>query len=114
MMRAAPRPAAGFTLVELLVALVVFSAVMAGALGFLRSQGRAMSLGSDRMNAVQNLQFALSTMQQRLRAAGGNVPDAQPAIIYAGRNVVAFNADYATNLPNDPFAVYYDPDVRQV
>jgi len=110
-MRAAPRPAAGFTLVELLVALVVFSAVMAGTLGFLRSQGRAMSLGNDRMNAVQNLQFALSTMQQRLRAAGGNVPDAQPVIIYAGRNVVAFNADYATNLPNDPFAVYYDPDV---
>ncbi len=110
-MRAAPRPAAGFTLVELLVALVVFSAVMAGTLGFLRSQGRAMSLGSDRMNAVQNLQFALTTMEQRLRAAGSNLPDAQPAIIYAGRNVVAFNADYATNVPNDPFSVYYDPDV---
>ena len=111
MMRAAPRPAAGFTLVELLVALVVFSAVMAGTLGFLRSQGRAMSLGSDRMNAVQNLQFALSTIEQRLRAAGANLPGAQPAIIYAGRNVVAFNADYATNVPNDPFSVYYDPDV---
>ena len=110
-MRAAPRPAAGFTLVELLVALVVFSAVMAGTLGFLRSQGRAMSLGSDRMNAVQNLEFALTTMQQRLRAAGANLPDAQPALIYAGTNVVAFNADFATNLPNDPFAVYYDPDV---
>ncbi|OLD58826.1 MAG: hypothetical protein AUF60_08205 [Gemmatimonadetes bacterium 13_1_20CM_69_28] len=110
-MRAAPRPAAGFTLVELLVALVVFSAVMAGTLGFLRSQGRAMSLGSDRMNAVQNLQFALSTIEQRLRAAGANLPGAQPAIIYAGRNVVAFNADYATNVPNDPFAIYYDPDV---
>ena len=111
MMRAAPRPAAGFTLVELLVALVVFSAVMAGTLGFLRSQGRAMSPGSDRMNAVQNLQFALSTIEQRLRAAGANLPGAQPAIIYAGRNVVAFNADYATNVPNDPFAIYYDPDV---
>ena len=111
MTRAAPRPAAGFTLVELLISLVVFSAVMAGTLGFLRSQGRAMSLGSDRMNAVQNLEFALTTMQQRLRAAGANLPDAQPALIYAGTNVVAFNADYATNLPNDPFAVYYDPDV---
>ena len=110
-MRAAPRPAAGFTLVELLITLVVFSAVMAGTLGFLRSQGRAMSLGSDRMNAVQNLEFALTTMQQRLRAAGANLPDAQPALIYAGTNVVAFNADFATNLPNDPFAVYYDPDV---
>jgi prepilin-type N-terminal cleavage/methylation domain-containing protein len=111
MTRAAQHPAAGFTLVELLVALVVFSAVMAGTLSFLRSQGRAMSLGGDRMNAVQNLQFALTTMQQRLRAAGANLPDAQPAIVYAGPNVVAFNADYATNLPNDPFAVYYDPDV---
>ena len=111
MTRAAPRPAAGFTLVELLITLVVFSAVMAGTLGFLRSQGRAMSLGSDRMNAVQNLEFALTTMQQRLRAAGANLPDAQPALIYAGTNVVAFNADFATNLPNDPFAVYYDPDV---
>ena len=111
MTRAAPRPAAGFTLVELLISLVVFSAVMAGTLGFLRSQGRAMSLGSDRMNAVQNLEFALTTMQQRLRAAGANLPDAQPALIYAGTNVVAFNADFATNLPNDPFAVYYDPDV---
>ena len=111
MTRAAQHPAAGFTLVELLVALVVFSAVMAGTLGFLRSQGRAMSLGSDRMNAVQNLEFALTTMQQRLRAAGANLPDAQPALIYAGTNVVAFNADFATNLPNDPFAVYYDPDV---
>ncbi len=110
-MRAAPRPAAGFTLVELLITLVVFSAVMAGTLGFLRSQGREMSLGSDRMNAVQNLEFALTTMQQRLRAAGANLPDAQPALIYAGTNVVAFNADFATNLPNDPFAVYYDPDV---
>src|SRR2546430_10503015 len=70
-----------------------------------------MSLGSDRMNAVQNLEFALTTMQRRLRAAGANLPDAQPALIYAGTNVVAFNADYATNLPNDPFAVYYDPDV---
>ncbi len=70
-----------------------------------------MSLGSDRMNAVQNLEFALTTMQQRLRAAGANLPDAQPALIYAGTNVVAFNADFATNLPNDPFAVYYDPDV---
>jgi len=63
------------------------------------------------MNAVQNLQFALSTIEQRLRAAGANLPGAQPAIIYAGRNVVAFNADYATNVPNDPFAIYYDPDV---
>jgi prepilin-type N-terminal cleavage/methylation domain-containing protein len=110
MTRAAPGPT-GFTLIELLVALVVFGVVMTGALGFLRSQGRAVALGNDRMNALQNLEFALSTTEQRLRAAGADMPDAQPALVYAGANVVAFNADYATNVPNDPFAVYYDPDV---
>lgn len=98
------------TLVELLLALVVFSAVMAGALSFLRSQGKLVDGANSRMTTVQNLQFAVATMEQRLRAAGADVPDQQPALIYAGRSVVAFNADYTTNLPNDPFAVYYDPD----
>src|SRR5262249_53288367 len=104
------RGRAGFTLIELMVSLVVFIFVMGSALSFLRSQGRAVSLGNDRMDALQNLQFAMTTMEQRLRAAGGDTPDVQPVMIYAGKNVVAFNADYTTNIANDPFAVYYDPD----
>ena len=110
MTRSQMRGTAGFTLIELLVSLVVFSVVMASALSFLRSQGRAVSLGNDRMDALQNLSFAMTTMEQRLRAAGGDVPDQQPVLIYAGKDVVAFNADYTTNIANDPFAVYYDPD----
>jgi len=104
------RGRAGFTLIELMVSLVVFSFVMASALSFLRSQGKAVSLGNDRMDALQNLSFAITTMEQRLRAAGGDTPDAQPVLVYAGGQVVAFNADYTTNIANDPFAVYYDPD----
>lgn len=100
----------GMTLVEMMVALLVFSIVMASALRFLRSQGSMVTLANDRMATVQNLEFALATMEQRLRAAGADLPDAQPALIYAGRNLVAFNADYTTNIANDPFAVYYDPD----
>ena len=98
------------TLVEMMVALVVFGIVMAAALRLLRSQGSMVALANDRMATVQNLEFALATMEQRLRAAGADVPDAQPALIYAGPNLVAFNADYTTNIANDPFAVYYDPD----
>ncbi len=100
----------GTTLVELLIALAVFSIVMAGALSFLRSQGRAMSLGNERMASVQNLRFALETVERELRTAGINVPDQQPFLVYGGPEVVAFNADLVTSVANDISAVYYDPD----
>ncbi len=109
-MTARRRHERGMTLAEMMVALVVFSIVMAAALRFLRAQGSMVTLANDRMGTVENLEFALATMEQRLRAAGADLPDIQPALIYAGRNLVAFNADYTTNIANDPFAVYYDPD----
>jgi prepilin-type N-terminal cleavage/methylation domain-containing protein len=100
----------GLTLIELLIALIVFSAVMAGGLGFLRAQGRAMSLGDERMAALQNLRFALESVEKDLRTAGIGVPDEQPFLIYAGPDVVAFNADLVSSVANDVSAVYYDPD----
>jgi prepilin-type N-terminal cleavage/methylation domain-containing protein len=100
----------GLTLIELLIALIVFSAVMAGGLSFLRSQGRAMSLGDERMAALQNLRFALESVEKDLRTAGIGVPDEQPFLVYAGSDVVAFNADLVSSVANDVSAVYYDPD----
>ncbi len=100
----------GMTLIEMLVALVVFSIVVAGALGFMRSQGRAFTLGNQRMSTLQNLRFALNLMAQDLRTLGAGVPDEQPMLAYAGPDAVAFNANHTTNLRNDVFAVYYDPD----
>lgn len=100
----------GMTLIEMLLALVVFSAVMAGALGFMRSQGRAFTLGNQRMSTLQNLRFALNLLAQDLRTLGAGVPDEQPMLVYAGTDVVAFNANHTTNVRNDVFAVYYDPD----
>jgi prepilin-type N-terminal cleavage/methylation domain-containing protein len=100
----------GLTLVELLIALVVFSAVMAGALGFIRSETRGLVRGTDRMNALQNLQYAADLIQDEVRVAGAGVLDQQPFIVYAGPNLFAFNADYASNVQNDAFAVYVDPD----
>ena len=104
------RQETGFTLLELLLAMFIFSIVMAGTLDLLRSQGRIVSLGGDRITAEANLEFAVATMEQRLRAAGADVLPKQPNLVYAGPNVVAFNANYTTNDANDPFAVYYDPD----
>lgn len=100
----------GMTIIEMLVAMAVFSLVIGGAFAFLRSESRGMRLGSERASALQNLRFAANVLEQDLRTLGANVPDEQPFLIYADENVLAFNADYATNLPNDPYAVYYDPD----
>lgn len=100
----------GVTLIELLIALVVFSAVMAGALTFIRSETRGLMRGTDRMNALQNLQYAADLIQDEVRVAGTGVLDRQPFIVYAGPDVIAFNADYASNVPGDVSAVYVDPD----
>ncbi len=100
----------GLTLIEMLVALVVFSAVLAGALAFLRAQSRSFSLGSQRVAMNQNARFALDQLDKDLRTAGSGAPDVQPPLVYLGASVVAFNANYLSNTPGDVFAVYNNPD----
>jgi prepilin-type N-terminal cleavage/methylation domain-containing protein len=100
----------GMTLIELILALLVFSAVIAGALGFLRTQSRSFALGNERLGMLQNARFAITSMEKDLRTAGAANPDEQPAIVYAGNSVVAFNGNYITNVGDDIFGVYYNPD----
>src|SRR5262249_3934238 len=95
---------------EMLIALVVFSAVLAGALGFLRAQGRSFTLTTQRVAMLQNARFAFDELEKDLRTAGAGAPDIQPPLIYLGGSGRAFNANYATNTPGDVFAVYYNPD----
>ncbi len=105
-----PTDERGLTLIEMLVALLVFSAVLAGALAFLRAQGRSFSLGSQRVAMLQNGRFAVDLLEKDLRTAGAGAPDIQPPLIYLGSTVLAFNANYLTSTPGDVFAVYYNPD----
>jgi type II secretory pathway pseudopilin PulG len=98
------------TLVEMLLALFVFSFVMAGALTFLNSQSKSFTLGSERVAMYQNTRFALNEMEKDLRTTGAGSPDQQPQLVYVGPSVVAFNANYWTNTPGDVEAVYYNPD----
>jgi prepilin-type N-terminal cleavage/methylation domain-containing protein len=100
----------GFTLVELLVAMVVFVIVLGGALSFLTAQQRAFIKGADAMAVLQNLSFASDNLDSQIRTSGGNTPDQQPPVVYAGSSAFAFNADYVSNDALDISAVYIDPD----
>jgi len=100
----------GFTLIELLVAMVIFVIVLGGALGFLTAQQRMFQRGSDAMGVLQNLSYGADNLDSQLRTAGGNTPDQQPPVVYAGSSAFAFNADYISNDALDISAVYIDPD----
>lgn len=98
----------GMSLVELLISLTLFAVIITAALRALDVEGRAFAIGTDRMGAVQNYRYALNVLEKDLRTAGAGVPAHQPFLIYLSEDAVAFNADYATNVPGDVFAVYSD------
>jgi type II secretory pathway pseudopilin PulG len=102
------RSRAGMTLVEVVVALLIGLIVLQVAVGFFAQQGQAFSRGTTSMNALQNSRYAVNALEKDVRTLGTNVPEGQPALVYAGPDVVAFNADYASSDANDLFAVYYE------
>ena len=98
----------GFTLVEVLVAMTIFGALMTLTLSVLDQQVRTFYNGSAQMDATQHLRFTMATLEKDLPTVGSGVPTSQPFLIYADTHVVAFNADYASNLAADAFAMYVD------
>jgi prepilin-type N-terminal cleavage/methylation domain-containing protein len=104
------RSRSGMTLIEVMVSLVIGVLVLQVALGLLGQQGRAFSRGTTAMHALQNGRYAVNALEKDVRTLGTGVVPRQPSLVYAGPDVLAFNADYATADPNDFEAVYRDPD----
>lgn len=102
--------ARGFTLIEVLVALVLLGIVMAATIRTFRGMSSAVADAVDRMDAMQNLRFGVTTLDREARAAGAGVADIQPTLVYASATVAAFNADLVSRIPNSATAVYYNPD----
>lgn len=102
------RSRGGMTLVEVLIALVVGLMVLQVAVGFFGQQARAFSRGTTAMNALQNGRYAVNALEKDVRTLGTGLASRQPGLVYAGPDVLAFNADYATADPNDTDAVYVD------
>jgi prepilin-type N-terminal cleavage/methylation domain-containing protein len=101
---------AGMTLPELLVALLIGGIVIQMAVGFLAQQGRSFNRGSVAMATAQNARYAVNALEKDVRTVGAGVPAQQPQLVYAGPDVLAFNADYATGDASDVFAVYLERD----
>lgn len=99
----------GFTLVELLLALVVLSLVMGGTISVLRSQIRTFRVAGERLELSQNMRYAVSSVDRVLRTTGAGVANLQPMFIYGGNDVVAFNSNYTHNM-QDFCAVNINPD----
>jgi len=102
------RPRSGMSVLELLIAMTIFSVIIVASMSFFQYQGRAFSRGNELMALEQNLRYGVSSLESNLHTLGINVPAEQPDLIYAGDSVLAFNADYGTKDPGDVFAVYYD------
>jgi prepilin-type N-terminal cleavage/methylation domain-containing protein len=100
---------AGFTLVELMVALVMLSIVMGAIITLLRQQTRTFRISGERMELSQNMRYALGTIDRALRTTGAGVANQQPMFIYGGNDVVAFNSNY-THVNQDRCAVNINPD----
>lgn len=101
----------GLTLIEMMIAIVLFTLVFGIAVPFFRVQGRSVAAAAGRLDAMQNARYAQNAIDRDLRIAGTGVMSSQPLIVQAGANAITFNGDLVTTDSADPAAVYYDPSV---
>jgi prepilin-type N-terminal cleavage/methylation domain-containing protein len=100
----------GFTIIELMIALVMMGIIMGAAVRFFRGISVSVGKTADRMDTMQNLRYAVLTLDRELRVAGAGTVEVQPTLVYIGASVLTFNADLVSLVPNSPTAVYYNPD----
>ena len=100
---------AGFTLVELMLALVLLGIVMGATISVFQLQTRSFRVGGERLDLYQNLRFAVSTVDRMLRTTGAGVANQQPMFVYGDDDIVAFNANYTSDV-QDNCAVNINPD----
>lgn len=106
----------GFTLVEILVALAIFSVVMTGVFGLLLLQQRAFARQGDLEEARRNLRRGIDLIERELHRAGYGLPSGAavrlpagmtgdaPLLLVSGLGLVSGEAD-----SSDLFFVAHSP-----
>ncbi len=98
---------AGFTLIEMMMAILLTMLVFAITVPFFRMQTNALDVGAGRLDAIQNARYAQNAIDRELRLAGGVT--GQPIIVQASGYSVTFNVDLVSRVLNDPNSTYYNP-----
>ena len=95
------RREAGFTLVELMIALFISGLVMAALVTIYTAQTRAYSKHDDVADIQQNLRGALAILPREVRLAGCDPEETgNPGILVATRNQLQFTLDVRGNAVN--------------
>ena len=86
------RNRAGFTLVELLIAMTLAVAVTGVGFSLFHSQSSFFGTNQQRYDMLQNARGALEDAQRVIRTMGAGVPTGQPVLVYGDNSVLAFNS----------------------
>lgn len=93
----------GFTMVELLVAMVVGLIAMAGIYSTFLSQHRSYKIQKETSEMQQNIRAAMFYMQREIRMAGSNPFKSLPLSAYgitaANSNLITFTEDVRSGIP---------------
>jgi type II secretory pathway pseudopilin PulG len=85
---------AGFSILELLIAMTLAVAVAGVGFSLFRSQSTFFGTNQQRYDLLQNARGALEDAQRVIRTMGAGVPTGQPVLVYGDNKVLAFNSDY--------------------
>ncbi len=108
--RAAARARAGFSLLEVVVAMTIVLVILSFSLPFFNSQTRAVSRASGPGDMIRGLQFAIAQLDRDLRMAGAGTYAQQPMLVQIAPLAITFNLNSSSPDSTDVRAVYWDPD----
>lgn len=107
----AARRRAGFTLMELLLAVTVLTFVTGATYALFRSQSQNFKSNTARYDLIESARGAIEASERIIRTMGAGTPNNQPVLVYGANTILAFNTDYVEQDTVDMrWATYFNVD----
>ena len=102
---------AGFSLMELLLAVTVLTVVTGATYALFRSQSQSFRSNTARFDLIESARGAIEASERIIRTMGAGTPNNQPVLVYGANSVLAFNTDYIERDTVDMrWAAYFNVD----